>query len=157
MTLNKGNCYELKRTIDEWLEKKEKEALKLVKNYRKDLFNYFVKNGSINPLAAYKLPIHDTFAKVNIVYNSETGIVTIGAYNEEWAKKLFGEEGVVEPLKKFFGESAGGRCSVGGSPRERFITKEEADSFIEWLNRNYFDKRVEKITPKIKLIEKKPI
>ena len=146
---------ELKKTIDNWLENKEKEVLKLVKNHRKDLFNYFIKSGSINPLAAYKLPIHDTFSKVNIVYNSETGIVTIGAYNEEWAKKLFGEKGVIEPLQKYFGPTAGGRVSVGGSPREKFITKEEADGFVDWLNRNYFDKKVESFTTKIKLIEKK--
>ena len=148
---------ELKKTIDTWLIEKEKEALKLVKNYRKNLFTYFIKNGSINPLSAYKLPIHDDYSKVNIVYNSETGVLTIACFNEKWAKKFFGLEGVITPLQKYFGSTAGGRITVGGSPREKFITKEEADGFIEWLNRIYFDKKIEKEFETQKFIDKLPV
>ena len=145
---------DLKKVIDNWLIEKELEAKKLVKNYKNNLFTYFVKNGSINPLSAYKLPMHTEHSKVNIVYSSETGIVSIACFDEETAKDLFGENGVITPLQKYFGDSAGGRLAVGGSPREKFITKEESDGFVEWLNRNYFNHKSIKNT---KLIDKQPL
>jgi len=145
---------DLKKVIDTWLIKKDEEALKIVKKYRKNLFTYFIKNGSMNPLSAYKLSIHDDFSKVNFVYNSETGIMTIACYNEKWAKKFFGENGVIDPIQKFFGITAGGRMAIGGSPRDQFITKEQADGFVDWINRNYFDKKIENEFEAQKLINK---
>jgi len=152
-----GVSDDLKNTIDTWLIEKEKEALKLVKNYRKNLFTYFIKNGSINPLSAYKLPIHEDYSKINIVYNSETGIITIACFNEKWAKIFFGENGVITPLQRYFGNSAGGRVTVGGSPRDKFVTKEEANGFVDWLNRNYLDKKIEKFFKPQKFIDKIPM
>ncbi len=157
-TIIDGISDDLKNNIDFWLQEKEKNAMEILKNHRKNLFNYFIKNGSINPLTAYKLPVHDNFAKINIVYNSETGILTLATYNEEWAKNFFGDNGVITPLQKYFGNTAGGRISVGGSPRDQFISKEDANGFVEWLNRNYFDlKKIKNISINQKLIDKIPI
>jgi len=130
---------DLKEKINLWLSNKKIEAEKLLKDYENNLFNYFIKNGSINPLSAYILSVHDKYAKVNIVYNTETGIISISAFNDKEAKEIFGENGVITPLQKFFGEDAGGRISVGGSPRNKFIAKEKADAFVSWIKRNYFN------------------
>jgi len=154
-----GITDELKEVIDTWLIEKEKKTLVLIQDYQENFFNYFIKSGSINPLSAYKLSIHPEYAKINIVYNSESGLLTLAAFNEEWAKKIFKENGVITPLQKYFGDAAGGRISVGGSPRSKFISKEEADGFVKWLKRSYFNSKILKRSnaKEKKLIKKTPI
>ena len=63
-----------------------------------------------------------SISEVNIQYDSKRKRVSIGVRDEELAKKYFGEKGVVGILQKYFGEEAGGRLTVGGSPKNKEVS-----------------------------------
>ena len=68
---------------------------------------------------------HDEYtsvSEVNIQYDSKRKRISIGARDEEIAKKYFGEKGVTGILQKYFGKEAGGRLTVGGSPKNKEIS-----------------------------------
>jgi hypothetical protein len=54
---------------------------------------------------------------VVVSFNTQYNSISIFVTDEKIAVELFGERGVVEILQSYFGEDAGGRVSVGGSPR----------------------------------------
>lgn len=64
-----------------------------------------------------------------IQYNTKFNSVTLACADERVAKEIFGEEGVIKPLKEFFGEESGGRVAIGGSPRNKKI---EYDDFLKF-------------------------
>jgi len=113
----------LKDQIDRWLKEKESEALKYQMLYDKDN-KIRIFNSDKNLLSAYKL--NKELSLINIQYNSGNGSITCSTYDEEAAIKLFGENGVIKILKETFGEDAGGRISVGGAPRNKKYTFNDA-------------------------------
>lgn len=54
---------------------------------------------------------------VIVQYNPFLKKVSISVVSDEIAKKLFGERGVVAYLQEKFGKNAGGKVSIGGSPK----------------------------------------
>jgi len=68
---------------------------------------------------------HDDYisvSEINIQYDSKRKKVSVGVRDEELAKKYFGENGVISILQKYFGEEAGGRITVSGSPKNKEIS-----------------------------------
>ena len=125
-----------KDKINDWLINKEKEAIKYLVD-ETDFYNFYIASNGINLLSAYK--VNNKFKEINIVYNSESRVLSLACFSEEEAIKYFGEKGVITPLQNFFGSKSGGRISVGGSPRDEKITKEQALAFKEFLDKEYFN------------------
>ncbi len=113
----------LKNQVNKWLKEKELDALKYQVFFDEEN-SIRIFNADKNLLSAYTLD--DKTSKINIQYNCGNGSITISTYNENIAKELFGENGVITPLKEVFGEEAGGRISVGGTPRNKKYTFEDA-------------------------------
>jgi len=122
----------LKNQINRWLKEKEADALK-----HQILFDeensIRIFNADKNLLSAYNL--NNKTSKINIQYNSGNGSITIATYNEEIAKELFGENGVITPLREVFGDEAGGRISVGGAPRNKKYNFEDALKLYNHIKR----------------------
>jgi hypothetical protein len=59
--------------------------------------------------------------------------VTLAVHDEEIAKKLFGHNGVLGPLKEYFGNGSGGRTAIGGSPREEKIDYDKFILFVKYI------------------------
>jgi len=77
-----------------------------------------------NYLNRYFIEYRDfvSISEVNIFYDTKKKRVSIATYNEEIAKKYFGEKGVIKLLQKYFGKESGGRVTVGGSPKNQEIS-----------------------------------
>lgn len=86
-------------------------------------------------------------ADVILQYNEQSRSLTLGCFNDEVAQKYFGKNGVIEPLRKFFDKTAGGKTAVGGSPRDIDLQPEVVEAFASFLNREYFN------VPEIKQIQ----
>jgi hypothetical protein len=71
---------------------------------------------------------YHSLSKVNIMYNNNLKRISIGVFDESIAERLFGPEGVDGYLKEFLGPLAGGRKTVGGSPKNM---KVEYNKFIK--------------------------
>ena len=74
-----------------------------------------------------------------IQYNTGSSSISISCSDEQIAENYFGKNGVLNPLKEFFGPDAGGRKSIGGSPRHLTLQIEMLEAFIKYLKRNYFN------------------
>jgi len=74
-----------------------------------------------------------------VQYNSGSNSITLACRNETISKRFFGNSGVIEPLKTFFGNDAGGHLNIGGSPRNQKLQIEMLDAFIKFLKRTYFN------------------
>ena len=85
-----------------------------------------------NFLDRYFIEYNDfiSISEINIQYDTKKKRVSIGTRTDEIAKKYFGEKGVIEILQKYFGSEAGGRPSVGGSPKNQEIS---FTSFIKFV------------------------
>lgn len=97
----------------------------------------YVYRAPFSLTTAYKLI--DNEAKIILQYNEQSRSLTLGCYNNEVAKKYFGKNGVIEPLQKFFGDTAGGKIAIGGSPREINLQPEVLQAFLAFLDREYFN------------------
>ena len=125
-----------KDKINDWLINKEKEVIKYLEA-ENDVYNFFIASNGINLLSAYK--VNGKFKEINIVYQSENRTISLACFSDEVAIKYFGENGVITPLQRFFGSKAGGRLTVGGSPRDEKVNKEKALAFKDFLDKEYFN------------------
>lgn len=57
-----------------------------------------------------------------IQFHTQTKRITVSAINEKVAKHVFGEGGLVTFMQEIFGEDAGGKVSIAGSPKDRKLT-----------------------------------
>ncbi len=64
-------------------------------------------------------------APVIVSYSSKGRSITIGCPSEKVAKELFGEEGLLRVFREL-GEDWGGRETIGGSPRSKEMTLDDA-------------------------------
>jgi len=135
-----------KRKIIEWLEERNNKAKEALVE-KTEFMNIFVSD-DYNPISAYT--VDGETKPLNLIYIDKNKAVILAAYDEETAKKFFGEKGVIEPLQRFFGSTAGGRISVGGAPRELKVEPEKFWAFKEFLEREYLNAQK-------KLIQKKSI
>jgi len=131
-----GPNEDLKNHLKDWLENKIQVAEKYLASSQAGV-HFFITEGNINLLSAYKLK--NSESEINIVYNSDSGILSIACFDEDVAEKYFGENGVITPLQKFYGPLAGGRKTVGGLPRDMKITKEQANSFKDFIIKEYIN------------------
>ena len=78
-------------------------------------------------------------ASIIVQYNTSTRSITLSCINNETAIRLFGSNGVITPLINFFGAEAGGKCAIGGTPRNQEYHPEMLDAFIQYLMREYLN------------------
>ena len=130
-----GVSPELKEKIDFWLQNKKEEARKNLK-YENQVLNFYVSDKNLS--SAYCTE-EGVCKDINLQYNTSNNSITLAVFNEEIAKDYFGEEGVLKPLKDFFGEKAGGRISIGGGPRDKKLTLQHANAFLEYLLSEYIN------------------
>ena len=128
---------DVKARLIEWLNKKQFEAQKYLVDNIPDKLHFFITNSNINLLSAYTLPNSESV--INIIYNEDSGILSIACFNEGIAEMYFGENGVITPLQKFFGPLAGGRKTVGGNPRDEKLQKEQAIAFKNFIIKEYIN------------------
>jgi len=123
-----------------WFEEQEKVAKKHlvdIKALCSDSNNLFIFRAPFSLTTAYQ--INDTKADIIVQYNEQAKSISLSCFDEEVANKFFGEDGVINPLKKFFGEKAGGKKTIGGTPRDQNIQPEILNAFVEFLFREYFN------------------
>jgi len=53
-----------------------------------------------------------------IQYHTKTKRITVSSINDEIAKHVFGENGLISFMQEHFGSKAGGRPSIAGSPKD---------------------------------------
>jgi len=136
----------LKNKIDFWLKNKHEEAKKCLK-FDNQFLNFYVSDK--NMISAYCLlnDNNEMICKdINLQYNTANNSITLTCFNEEIAVKYFGEDGVLHPLKNFFGDKAGGRIAVGGGPRSEKLSLQHANAFLNYILTEY-------INPHQKMIE----
>lgn len=105
----------------------------------------FVFRARFSLVTAYEI---DNLKAIMIVqYNEQSKSITFSCYNQEIAERFFGKDGVITPLKKFFGDGAGGKITVGGTPREAIIQPEMLNAFVEFLFREYIN------VPDVKVVD----
>ena len=128
-----GPSDEIIEQIDNWLKNKSDDA----KTHRKisGIINVFKADKSL--LSAYC--IDGECSDINIQFNTGNNSITISAFNEDIAKKYFGKNGVITPLKEFFKEEVGGRISVGGTARDVMHTWDECIKFYKYIQKNYLN------------------
>jgi len=98
-------------------------------------------------LLSYRAPFGLTTAyglenlegNIIVQYNEQSKSLTLSCIDNHVAKKYFGKNGVIYPLQKFFGNKAGGKTAIGGSPRDQELQPEILDAFINFLKREYFN------------------
>jgi hypothetical protein len=121
-----------------WFEKQNKSA----KSYLINIVNLCNDN-----LLVYRAPFRLTTAynlgDVNgaliLQYNEQSKTITLSCIDDITAEKYFGKDGVIEPLQIFFGDQAGGKKAIGGSPRDINLQPEMLNAFLEFLKREYFN------------------
>jgi len=122
-----------------WLFEQRKAAKRSLK-YMYPLLDdkkLFIFKAGFSLTNAYK--IEDFQADIIIQYNENSKSITLSCYDDNLTKIYFGEEGVIKPLVDFFGPEAGGKFSIGGSPRNLVIQPEIMDAFISYVNREYLN------------------
>lgn len=83
--------------------------------------------------------VNDINNDIVIHYNTGSNTINISCKNEEVAEKYFGKTGVIKPLQTFFGEEAGGRTTVGGSPRDKKLQIEYLEAFVSFIRREFLN------------------
>lgn len=131
-TIIDGIDEKLKDHIHKWLNEKNIEAEKHMILFD-EIHKIRIFSGDKNMLNAYS--IDGKRSDINIQYNSGNGSITISAFDEEFAKKYFGEEGVLKPLLNIFGTDAGGRITVGGTPRDQKYSFEDAMKLYRYIKK----------------------
>lgn len=125
--------------IEDWFLQQKLIAKKHLVEKRTlfDKDTMYVYRAPFSLTTAYKL--EDDESKIILQYNEQSRSLTLGCYDDEIAKKYFGKNGVIEPLQKFFGNTAGGKFAIGGSPREINLQPEVLHAFLAFLDREYFN------------------
>jgi len=119
------------------------EQKKVVKKHLIGVYNLcnnnhmFVFRARFSLATAYD--INNLHASIIIQYNEQSKSITIGCYDKKIAQDYFGVHGVITPLRKFFGDGAGGKVTIGGTPREAAIQPEMLDAFIQFIFREYLN------------------
>jgi hypothetical protein len=130
---------ELTFLVEEWFSKKNDLAQK----YLLSVFNLCDKDRLFIFRAPYTLVnayrINNLKAKIIIHYNEQSKSITLSCYDEETAIKYFGKEGVLKPLRQFFGDKAGGKITIGGTPRDQQFQPEMIMAFFKFLLREYLN------------------
>lgn len=83
--------------------------------------------------------VNDIDNDIVVHYNTGSNTINISCKDEAIAKKYFGEDGVINPLQTFFNEEAGGRTTVGGSPRDKKLQVEYLEAFVSFIRREYLN------------------
>lgn len=99
--------------------------------------NLFVYRAPFRLTTAYS--IGDIDAKVIVQYSEQSKSISLSCFDADIAIKYFGENGVIEPLKKYFGNDAGGKLAVGGTSRSHDVQPEMLPGFVDFLFREYFN------------------
>jgi hypothetical protein len=124
-----------------WFSEQEKSAkahLKEIKPLCGDTIdNLFVFRAPFSLTTAYK--VGEIQARIIVQYNEQSKSISLSCFDDRTAELYFGENGVIEPLQKFFGEGAGGKKTIGGTPRNQDIQPEMLSAFVEFLFREYFN------------------
>ena len=79
-----------------------------------------------------------------IQYHPKAKRITISAINDEVAKYVFGENGLVSFMQEIFGSGAGGKVSIAGTPKSKEIKIKDYNSVKKILR----DRVAEKLTVK---------
>jgi hypothetical protein len=143
-----------------WFSEQEKAAkthLKEIKPLCGDAANnLFIFRAPFSLTTAYK--IGEIQARIIIQYNEQSKSISLSCFDDQTAELYFGENGVIEPLQKFFGEGAGGKKTIGGTPRNQDIQPEMLSAFVEFLFREYFNvPEVVDLSDKIEIVSEKVI
>ncbi len=121
-----------------WLDAQQKQAEKyLIEEIAFGDLKIFIYSAPFKLTTAYS--IKDKEADMIIQLHQITGAITLSCRNKEIAISTFGEQGVIEPLKIFFGKESGGKITIGGSPRNRRYSVKELDKFKTFII-NYLKK-----------------
>ena len=131
-----GPSQEKINSINNWLETKHEVAKQALVTNIPGVMNVYKSDIFLNN--AYCLEPGNC-VDIIVQYNTGNFSIVISAKDEEIAQRYFGENGVIEPLKKFFGDKAGGRKGIGGSPRDHKYKPEILESFVSFLNREYIN------------------
>jgi len=83
--------------------------------------------------------VNDINNDIVVHYNTGSNTINISCKDEEIAKKYFGSTGVILPLQTFFNEEAGGRITVGGSPRDKKLQVEYLEAFVSFIRREFLN------------------
>jgi hypothetical protein len=141
-----------------WFKEQEKAA----KNYLKEIKplcdgkNMFIFRAPFSLTTAYS--IGDIQAEIIVQYNEQSKSISLSCFDEEVAGTYFGANGVITPLKDFFGEKAGGKKTIGGTPRDQNIQPEMLSAFIEFLYREYFNiPEIESLYEQIEITGRKTV
>jgi len=130
---------EQKEKFQTWFREQKEQAKKNLK----EIINLcgddklFIYQASFSLGTAYTIDNEE--AKMIIQYHEQSKSISLGCYDAETAIKYFGNEGVIKPLQHFFGEKAGGKLMIGGTPRGQTTQPEMLSAFIEFLKREYFN------------------
>jgi len=123
--------------VYKWLEAQQEQAEKyLIDEFALGDLDIFIYSAPFKLTTAYE--INGKKADIIIQLHQTTGAITLSCRNEEIAISVFGLQGVIEPLNIFFGKNAGGKLSIGGSPRNKRFSLKDLDKFkkfiIEYIN-----------------------
>jgi len=123
-----------------------KRNIDMIERKQELLEDDFIQKYSVNHLLAvysgnkYVLDgyyVNNMLYDIIIHYNCGSNSINIAVRDEMIAEYYFGEKGVVEPLEKFFGIDAGGRKSIGGSPRDQKFSKKYLNNFCNFIKKEY--------------------
>jgi len=125
-----------KENLEEYLDFKEKIYKKTIQQDLSipGILNVFISNKPV--LDAY---YWEAGCDIIIQYNTGSGSITLATKDIETAKEYFGEEGVLAPIKIFFGENAGGRVNIAGSDRKLHLQIEYLEAFVKFIRRCYLN------------------
>ena len=124
--------------VRSWLAQQEASArkhLQKIKHIGDDILLEYRAPFSLT--TAYNL--NDLRGDIIVQYHEEARSISMSCFNEDVAIKHFGKKGVIEPLQKFFNKSAGGKVTIGGSPRDIDLQPEVMVAFTQFLDREYFN------------------
>lgn len=123
----------------QWFREQEKAAKVNLREIREigDGEKLFVFRAPFSLTTAYD--VGDIKASVIVQYNEQSKSISLGCFDIKIAQEYFGKAGVLTPIKKYFGEDAGGKYTIAGTSRSHDIQPEMLDGFIEFLHREYFN------------------
>ena len=94
-----------------------------------------VFTSSVSMMRNYSIECNGINSHANIVtqYNNKFKNISIAVYDKKQAIDIFGKNGVISILQSFFGNDAGGRTTIGGSPRNKEYTYNDFRKWVEYL------------------------
>jgi hypothetical protein len=154
-----GATAEQIKLYQDWFQEQEKAAKEHLLEIKTLCSgkNMFVFQAPFSLTTAYN--IGDMDADIIVQYNEQSKSISLSCFNRDIAFDYFGKDGVLSPLKSFFGDKSGGKMTIGGTPRDQNIQPEMLSAFIEFLYREYFNiPIIENIRDqKVKLIDQRRI